>query len=101
MEVCTYYNAGFTGAVAYVNKIENNIVASTNNVGETSLTSAYPNPTTGTIQFDGNINSIELIDATGVIVLSASHINQINTANIEPGVYTLMLDDTAQTIVIK
>lgn len=74
-EVCTYYNAGFSGALAYVNKVENNLVT-----GEKELfvpinfqvigkqLSIFENGdlqiinSLGQVVFAKNVNSHELID---------------------------------------
>lgn len=49
-EFCSYYNAGFTGAVAYVNKIENEIVQQVQQQVDNVSIEVYPNPVMGELQ---------------------------------------------------
>jgi len=43
-EYCSYYNAGFTGAVAYINKVENNLVTTTTDKYAEEGFYVFPNP---------------------------------------------------------
>ncbi|GAB5418130.1 MAG: hypothetical protein Crog4KO_32100 [Crocinitomicaceae bacterium] len=55
----------------------------------------YPNPTTGqfTISFDGNIQSIEMVDVTGRIVMTETEFNEgmIDASLLAPGKYMVRL----------
>lgn len=101
MEVCTYYNAGFTGAVAYVNKIENNIVASTLEAGRQDLLSVYPNPVDNILYFDSQVENAELFDALGNVILKTSASKEMDVSNMAPGIYILDLDGSQQKVIIK
>ncbi len=101
MEVCTYYNAGFTGAVAYVNKIENNLVTSTLAINSGDLPLIYPNPVDNILSFDKTIDTAKLLDALGNIVLKSTSAKQLDVSKIAPGVYILDLDGEQQKVVIE
>ncbi|MFT6717182.1 MAG: hypothetical protein ACJA0Q_001833 [Saprospiraceae bacterium] len=91
-EVCTYYNAGFTGAVAYVNKLENALVTSSQKVSNENFY-MFPNPAnnTLTINLNGGSDLIKVYNSIGQLVITRK-INgsvQLDISNLNPGVYTV------------
>lgn len=90
-EYCSYYNAAFTGAVAYINKIENNVVISTLKVHEVNDFHVFPNPTSDflTINNDDIGADFEIIDNIGRIVLRTNIQNQgtVSVSELQNGVY--------------
>lgn len=105
-EYCSYYNAAFTGAVAYINKVENNIITSENSIKKTSEFYVFPNPTTDHLNIsvrEGN-SDFEIIDNVGKIVLTVNVQNQktISVADLKSGVYYVKrLKDNAVKIFVK
>lgn len=99
-EVCTYYNAGFTGALAYINMIENNLIAQVKELsGQPEL---VQNGRFMTIKQGGQM---QVVDAVGKLVIDQKvNKNQtINLSDLKVGVYFVKLNGLshATRIVIK
>ena len=62
----------------------------------------YPNPTTGqfTVSFNGNIQSIEMIDVTGRIVMTKTQLHEglVDASLLAPGKYMVRLTSESGTI---
>lgn len=91
-EYCTYYNAAFTSALAYINKIENNLVLSTPKKEQTTLR-AFPNP----VQTELNVistnvtDSFSIVNSAGQSIVTKEGQDKIvfNVEGLAPGVYSV------------
>jgi len=104
-EYCIYYNAAFTGAVAYINKIENNVLAA-NSYEPKSDFLIYPNPANDFITIKGDVSGkkIMLYNSLGVFISQFSpleNIFKINLKNYSKGIYFLNIKDDKKTETIK
>ena len=99
-EVCTYYNAGFTGAVAYVNKIENSIVTGVNSPGFKTTFSVYPNPSLNVISIlDREIETFDIYNSSGILLKSGvTGSNSIDISSFEAGVYLVKKRSTSEVL---
>lgn len=92
-EYCIYYNAAFNSALAYIHKIENEIVtSSTNNLTNPHLVQAFPNPTQDILNIKvAGTTQLILLDINGKIVWTESVFmqTQINTQQFSKGIYLL------------
>lgn len=95
-EYCSYYNAGFTGAVAYINKIENDITTSTKaNLPGKSYEpiefQIHPNPVNDQLSITGNdkVSKFEIIDNTGRVVMKINTRDSatVNVSSLNKGIY--------------
>ena len=104
-EYCVYYNAAFTGAVAYVNKIENNIVMNTSAknsetsyfwVSQTNLQQATLHGKPGTYQITSALgNQLSQFQKGSEAML-------IDLQSLAPGAYILSDESqNRQTIVVQ
>ena len=105
-EVCTYYNAGLTGAIAYINKIVNNVVTSSVKLENATEFQVYPNPSSEyiTISNGDNTDDFEIIDNVGRLVLKVSVQNQdiISVSDLQNGVYYIKkVSDNKVKIFVK
>ena len=100
-EVCTYYNAGFLGAVSYVNKVENNLVTSTDEITVSESLKAFPTVTNHvvTIVNRGAPINISLIDMSGKLIRNTlvQETATISLESLANGVYFLKADNGAWT----
>ena len=92
-EYCSYYNAAFTGAVAYINKVENNVL-STNDIHQTkNEIKIYPNPVTEKLNIkvsNGfNVNNVRVLDLLGKVIYEEHNTNTIDLSALKKGVYIL------------
>ncbi|MFT6717185.1 MAG: endoglucanase [Saprospiraceae bacterium] len=92
-EYCSYYNAAFTGAVAYINKVENNLITSTTAKPTDDDFYVFPNPAAGnlTINNNGESDTFEIYDSMGKLVLT-SLVNgsiQLDISNLTVGLYSV------------
>lgn len=90
-EYCSYYNAAFTSAVAYINKVENDIITSSQNeLINVQNVSVLFNSTNKEVilTLAGTLNYV-VIDAQGKLVKNGSVFNQgkIDLQNLSTGVY--------------
>ena len=70
-EYCTYYNSGFTGAVAYINKVENNISTGSAKLNKSRVLDIYPNPANDNLLVISSVEEqLTIIDHTGRAVES-------------------------------
>ena len=70
-EVCTYYNAGLTGALAYINMIENSIPTANADVKVHTALNVYPNPANDQIVINSTVQGqFTIIDYMGKAVES-------------------------------
>jgi hypothetical protein len=96
-EVCTYYNAGFLGAVAYVNKVENGLLTSSEDIAVEEALKVFPTITDQnvTIVNRGNPMTISLFDAGGKLIqtklVQATEV--FNLDQLSDGVYFLRSDN--------
>lgn len=92
-EYCSYYNAAFTGAVAYINKVENNVL-STNDIRQTKTEiKIYPNPVTDKLSIKvmngASVSSIKIVDFLGKVIYEEANTDKINLSGLKKGVYIL------------
>lgn len=91
-EYCSYYNAAFTSAVAYINKVENNLVTSVQKNTPNTF-EIYPNPVTETMVINSNsqADNYEIYDNMGKIVKQfiVSGTKNIDLTDLASGVYTV------------
>jgi len=104
-EYCGYYNAAFTGAVAYINKIENNILAVNQTEFEDELI-MYPNPSNKFTTIRGNISGkkITVYNTLGKIMNQFSPTENrltIQTENYSTGVFFLKIKGTQNSKTLK
>jgi len=98
-EVCVYYNAGFVGAVAYINKIENNIISSINlNDSKLNQITISPNPTNGLFSIKGHYpwNCISVYNTLGELIIKQSTIHSelnIDLTKFPSGVYFITIEE--------
>jgi len=102
-EYCIYYNAAFNSALAYIHKIENEIVTNTSTKLENPhLVQAFPNPVTDnlTVKVAGTIQLV-LLDINGKVVWNENVYLQTNisTQHLAKGIY--FLKDTQSNWGIK
>lgn len=104
-EYCVYYNAAFTGAVAYVNKIENNIVMNTE-ISDSESSHFWVSQTNlhqATIH--GKSGYYQIINTFGTSVSTiekGSDSKLIDLENMVPGTYIISdQDQNHQTIVVQ
>jgi endoglucanase len=92
-EYCIYYNAAFNSALAYIHKIENEIVTHTQSKLENPhLIQAFPNPTTDNLMVKvAGTTQLVLLDLNGKIVWNESVYLQTNisTNHLAKGIYLL------------
>jgi len=90
-EYCTYYGAGFTGAVAYINLIENNLTTNVQEYDIFSGVSLYPNPAnSGYVNIDIMGSKDILISNQLGQILITQHIERtgmINVSSLPAGIY--------------
>ena len=104
-EYCGYYNAAFTGAVAYINKIENNVLAIQKTAFKDELI-MYPNPSNKFTTIRGNISGkkITVYNTLGKIMNQFSPTENrltIQTENYSTGVFFLKIKDAQNTKTLK
>lgn len=105
-EVCTYYNAGFLGAAAYVNGVENALITSSKNK-TTNNVKVYPTITKSTVFINSTvyIKDVHVFDVAGKMVnhFIGSNLTQINLSELNKGVYFLKFNDMSyiERIVLK
>lgn len=99
-EVCTYYNAGFTGALAYVRKIENGLITSASKINK-ELKFQLVNNQLKLLQS----GDLHVINTLGQDFLSKKVDlgDSIDLSNLKVGVYFLKFDNLSKTarIIIK
>lgn len=107
-EYCTYYNAAFTGAVAYINKIENGAANNDNTQGNINNQNIkiYSNPSSNFLKVTlAGTTNLALIDMAGELILDQKiHLSgAIDTSEISQGLYILKSTDSNwnKKIVIK
>ena len=91
-EYCSYYNAAFTPAVAYINKVENNIVTNREEKVLGNEFYVFPNPTSGAVTINSNeLGWFEILDASGKIIWSAEvrGQKQLDASTLAPGYYVI------------
>lgn len=92
-EVCTYYNAGFLSAVAYVNKVENELTVSAENVelSQERIFKAFPTVASNQVHLmnRGKTANIQLLDASGKVIqtIVLSDKATIDVSALSSGVY--------------
>lgn len=90
-EYCSYYNAAFTSAVAYINKVENNLVTSATSVKPTQFF-VFPNPASESVVINTEkAGNYAIYDNTGRVVFQGFIENQktINLSNFTAGHYVV------------
>ncbi len=89
-EYCSYYNAAFTSAVAYINKVENNLVLSSEQVVGQEF-NIYPNPTEHSLNISTKENkaSFGIYDIAGKLILTkiVSDSISIDLSSLDSGLY--------------
>lgn len=95
-EVCTYYNAGFLGAAAYVNGVENSLITSSNTIKKQQV-KVFPTITQGVVfvNSDQFIGFAQVFDTRGKLVKSvtASNITQVSLQGLKKGVYFIKFNE--------
>ena len=61
----------------------------------------YPNPANEFVRFSKHVDSVQLFDAQGRLVLSQSQVNEINLHNFNPGIYHVKLDSQSFRLLIQ
>lgn len=93
-EYCIYYNAAFNSALAYIHKVENNIITSSENLQQSNIqnVSVFPNPTINNVQIklDGTAHFI-LLDAQGKTHWEENvyQQTQLDVSRLSKGIYFL------------
>jgi len=92
-EYCSYYNAAFTGAVAYINKVENNLVTTTEGLDIKNDFSIFPNPANNLVTISSGSKSrlMTITDSMGRVVYSkiVQGTTQVDVSSFTSGVYTI------------
>jgi hypothetical protein len=95
-EYCSYYNAGFTGAVAYINKIENKLVLSMTDKFVEQDFFVLPNPASDmvTVNMGSQLCFVTFTDSSGREVYKSemSGKTQVDVSNLQAGIYTVKSD---------
>lgn len=97
-EYCMYYNSAFLGALAYVNKVENNIISSvTDQEDGSELFEVYANPVKDILHIESVIEGkVEIFNTLGESV-AVLHLetgeNEFSFASYKAGVYVLRHND--------
>jgi len=104
-EYCSYYNAGFTGAVAYINNIENNALF-INHYESNNDISIFPNPANNFVIIEGDILKSEVIiyNSFGKIVSQFFPVENVLKINLEiysKGIYFLNIKNDKKNKTIK
>lgn len=105
-EYCSYYNAGFTGAVAYINKVENVITAINPNRNNAPAI-LYPTVSRESITIlneDLKIKEIVILDISGNIISTQNNISAkqvINVSKYAAGVYFARISSSDSQEIIK
>ena len=90
-EYCSYYNAAFTSATAYINKVENNIVTATSKKEDNSINYSYTNPVNENLKISGLDSSeeMEIYNSKGVLVeqIHVQDDKPINLSHLSTGIY--------------
>ncbi len=97
-EVCTYYNAGLTGALAYINKIENNITTGSAEVKVHAILNVYPNPANDHLVINSNLqDQFTIIDYMGrvVEVMQLNGNTVLDVSSYADGLYFLVNSDAS------
>ncbi len=105
----TTYNGDFAVIVTQDGCSDTSACTTIDQVGLVQLTSEdfflYPNPSTGqfTVSFEGNIQSLEMIDVTGRIVMIETELNEgmIDASLLAPGKYMVRLKSESGNILTK
>lgn len=89
-EYCSYYNAAFTGAVAYINKVENNLVTNTTETKANTF-QVFPNPAQNFVTIESTSQQAQFViyDSLGRLVTEFTVIGkqQIDLTEWTTGVY--------------
>lgn len=100
-EVCTYYNGGFTGAVAYVYKVENGIITSVKNDVKDNIEFTL----NGRILSIGETGNLTIFNNVGqqILLHNLNKGNNIDLSNLKKGVYfiNLMEQSKSARIILK
>lgn len=74
-------------------------------VSEEASLKVYPNPTSGITYISETVQSVKVLDAMGVEVLSLDDVDQIDASSLESGVYSLLINNngelTSQKLIIE
>ena len=93
-EYCSYYNAAFTGAVAYINKVENNLVTTSQSKTPDRF-SIVPNPATNIIVVSGvgNNDDLQILDSLGktILQLKVNNGQEVNISALSQGIYNVKI----------
>lgn len=100
-EYCSYYNAAFTGAVAYVNKVENNLVTAVSKINNENDFYIFLNLNKEYITINNNSHPgvFEIYDNMGKLVAKkqVADSTNVNISNLLPGMY-LVKKTTGDTV---
>ncbi|MCX6182401.1 MAG: glycoside hydrolase family 9 protein [Bacteroidetes bacterium] len=97
-EYCTYYNSGFTGAVAYINKVENNISTGVGKIKMQHILNVFPNPANDQLVITSNLqDQFTILDCMGRMVdnFSLSGTTVLNISTYAPGLYFIVSSDAS------
>jgi hypothetical protein len=61
----------------------------------------YPNPANEFVRFSKHVDSVQLFDAQGRLVLSQTQVNEINLQHLFPGIYHINLDSQKFRLLIQ
>ena len=79
--------------------------ASNSSVGIEEINSTkiqlYPNPAKEYVRFSKYVNTVQLFDAQGRLVLNQTQVNEINIHNFKPGIYHIKLDSQSFRLLIQ
>lgn len=104
-EYCSYYNAAFTGAVAYINKIENNVLSVTDLSKTNENIILYPNPFKDKLIIElteqKRPKSIEVLNILGEIVSKSKNTNILNLEHLKSGTFIVKIITHEQNIYFK
>ncbi len=105
-EYCIYYNGAFTGAVAYINKIENNLTLSVNDDIFENEFRIFPNPTNDFVKIEGNLIEKEIIVYNYLSQVVYKFFPNENSIRIDlesysNGIYFLKIKDSKSIKVMK